>query len=182
MRFLATAWIKIKNEYINTEISQRKLAQKRGTSVRTLTKKAKKENWKKYKETQRNKIATKVQQKTVEKIVNKEVDRIGKIVILTDDLLLKVQQAITELENDVVTNKLKIKTVEYKDKTAIGKPTKETVIEKEEQVVVNTLVDRLGLVQVSTALKNIKDILVSQQDDNGVKVVQIIDDIPKEIN
>lgn len=97
-----TDWIKIKNEYINTSISQRKLAEKYGISVSTLTKRANKEKWQQEKETQCNKIETKVQQKTADKIVKSEVDRIANILALGDKLSAKIDKAIGQLETVLV--------------------------------------------------------------------------------
>lgn len=97
-----TDWIKIKNEYINTSISQRKLAEKYGISVSTLTKRANKEKWQQTKETQCNKIETKVQQKTADKIVKSEVDRIANILALGDKLSAKIDKAIGQLETVLV--------------------------------------------------------------------------------
>ena len=48
--------------------------------------------------------------------------------------------------------------MEYKDNTAIGKPTKEIIDETEHINIANGPVDRLGLSQVTAALKNIKEL------------------------
>ena len=97
-----TDWIKIKNEYINTGISQRKLAEKYGISVSTLTKRANKEKWQQAKETQCKKIETALQQKTADKIVKSEVDRIANILALGDKLSAKIDKAIGQLETAIV--------------------------------------------------------------------------------
>ena len=54
--------------------------------------------------------------------------------------------------------KKKVKTVEYKDNTAIGKPTKEIIDETEHINIASGPIDRLGLSQVTGALKNLKEI------------------------
>lgn len=99
-------WIKIKNEYINTNISQRKLAEKYGVSVSTLTKKANKEKWQQLKETQCNKIETKVQQETADKIIESEVNRIEKILGLGDKLSAKIDKAIGQLETVIIDGEM----------------------------------------------------------------------------
>ena len=48
--------------------------------------------------------------------------------------------------------------MEYKDNTAIGKPTKEVIDETEHINVAAGPIDRLGLSQVTNALKNIKEL------------------------
>ena len=49
-------WIKIKNEYINGNISYRKLAEKYNVTVRQIANVAKAENWVELRKEQRNKI------------------------------------------------------------------------------------------------------------------------------
>lgn len=90
-------WIEIKNEYINTGISQRKLAEKYKISFNTLKDKAHKESWAKLKKKQHNKITTKTQQKTAEIIVEKEVDRITSLMNLTDTAQEKISVGFSQL-------------------------------------------------------------------------------------
>lgn len=90
-------WIKIKNEYINTDISQRKLAKKYKVSSSTLTARANREKWADAKKEQCNKIATNIQQKTADIIVETEIDRITKLLGLTDTAQDKINVALGQL-------------------------------------------------------------------------------------
>ena len=135
-----TDWIKIKNEYINTSISQRKLAEKYGISVSTLTKRANKEKWQQTKETQCKKIETALQQKTADKIVKSEVDRIANILALGDKLSAKIDKAIGQLE---------------------------TVLVGGEEVETG-IVDVRGLRSLVQSVKDLKDIV--RTDDNGDEI------------
>ena len=153
-------WIKVKTEYVTTGISQRKLAEKYGISFNTLKDRANREKWNDEKNIARNKITTDTQRKTIDVIVDKEVDRITRILELTDRLSDKVEQAIDELDKYLLKDKVKVKEVEYKDEMALGKPTKEIITEKEHIKVMKGNIDRLGLQQVANALKAIKDINV----------------------
>ncbi len=92
-----TDWIKIKNEYISTSISQRKLSEKHGVSFNTLKDKANREAWAKERKEQHNKIMERTQQKTVEKIAITESNRIAKILDTGDKLHEKINQSIEEL-------------------------------------------------------------------------------------
>lgn len=65
-------WLKLKNEYINGNISYRKLAEKYGITFQTLRDRAIKEKWFAKRKEQRHKIDTKTTQKTAEKIAEKE--------------------------------------------------------------------------------------------------------------
>ena len=87
-------WVSIRTEYETSNISQRKLAEKRGVSYPTLRDRAKREGWVKSKEKTRSKIITKTLQKTVTKIATKEADRNARHIALLDKLLDKAEQVI----------------------------------------------------------------------------------------
>jgi transposase len=148
---VAVDWLKIKTEYETTTISQRKIAEKYGVSFNTLKDRANKEKWAKSKQETHNKITTKTQQKVVEKIV----DRNARILSLADRLADKVDEAIEQLEQYVVTSKKKTKTVEYGNGM---KPTKEVTVEEEIKDIIDGLIDKQGLKTLTAALKDIKDI------------------------
>lgn len=60
-------WLKIKTEYINGDISYRKLAEKYGVPFPTLRDRAVGEKWSEQRNKQRNKVVTQTAQKTAEK-------------------------------------------------------------------------------------------------------------------
>lgn len=90
-------WIPIKNEYINTNISYRKLAEKHNISFSTLEKKARKDGWKKLKDEQCDKIDEEVRQKTADIIVEAQTDRLTQLLILADTAQAKIQEAFEQL-------------------------------------------------------------------------------------
>ena len=90
-------WIKIKNEYINTNISQRKLAEKYKVSFNTLKDRANKERWADVKKEQHNKIISATQQKTADKIVDAEVDRLTGLLKLTDEAQEQIRVGMSQL-------------------------------------------------------------------------------------
>lgn len=154
-------WLKIKNEYINTNTSYRKLAEKFAVSFATLRTRAKNEDWVAQREAQQHKVSTKIAQKTADAIVKKEVNRIEKINQLSETLLEKLEEATAQLNNHLVSNKTKTKTIEYKNPDNGTKPTKEVIEETEEKVFIVGDIDRAGLKQLTAALKDIKDIQLS---------------------
>lgn len=87
-------WVSIRTEYETSNISQRKLAEKRGVSYPTLRDRAKREGWARSKEETRAKIVTKTLQKTVTKIATKEADRNARHIALLDKVLDKAEQVI----------------------------------------------------------------------------------------
>ena len=64
---MAANWLKIKNEYINGDISYRKLAEKHSVPFPTLRDRATSEGWKEQRDKHRNKVVTRTEQKSVEK-------------------------------------------------------------------------------------------------------------------
>ncbi len=168
-------WLKIRNEYVSGSISYRKLAEEHGVSFATLQARAKRENWASERENQYDKIKTKVGQKTAEVVSTKEANRIGRILSTADLLLAKIEEAASQLDTHIVTNKVKTKTVTYNGGM---KPTKEVVVENESKEVVPGPIDRLGLQQVTAALKNIKDTVQAAEGQGGQDSgVQIVDDL-----
>ena len=170
---VAVDWIAVKNEYINGNDGYRKLAEKYGIPFGTLRARAQKEKWPKLREKQRNRISTKTAQKTAEQIAKQEAKRVARIHAASDELLIRIEQAIQELDQAQVTHKKKTKTVEYKDKRAAGKPTKEVVTEIEDLVTVPSIIDRKGLQQVAMALKAVWDIAegdesIEETEDDGL--------------
>lgn len=154
----SVSWVEIENEYV-TDISRKpctleKLAGKYQIAIGTIEKYSMEHSWsekrKNYKES--------IKQKAIEKASEEDADRIARLLSITDKAIEKAEQALDELEQYVVKDKKKVKTVEYNDETAIGKPTKEVIDETEHINVVNGPVDRMGLSQVSNALKSIKEI------------------------
>ena len=77
-------WQAIKTEYITTDTSYRKLAQKYGVNVTNIAKKAGAEGWVE----QRKQYANETQTKTLEKISEQEANRAVKIHSVADKLLL----------------------------------------------------------------------------------------------
>ncbi|MBQ8360006.1 MAG: hypothetical protein IJX37_08925 [Oscillospiraceae bacterium] len=155
---MAVDWLKIRNDYINGGGSYRKLAEKYGVPLRTIALRGKEENWTALREKQQNKVATKLQQKTAEAIVQKEVKRVERLLSISDKMIDKIERAVEELDLAQVTNKTKTKVIEYKNGKRPDKPTKEVVEEKEEILAVASIVDRKGLQQIAMSLKAMWDI------------------------
>ena len=103
-------WQAIKTEYITTDTSYRKLAQKYGINVTTIAKTAGAENWVE----ERKQYATKTQAKTLEKISQQEANRAAKIHSVADKLLLKIE-AMVESEEPLDTKGIRALTAAVKD-------------------------------------------------------------------
>ena len=133
-------WQQIKTEYITTDTSYRKLAAKYGVSSQAICVKSKQEGWIELREQFKNKTLA----KTVEKVAEKKAKQAAKVTDLADKLLVKLEQAIDELDLTVTTHKIKTetgnteRTAEYKTATPGG------------------TIDRAGLRQLSAVLRDLQ--------------------------
>lgn len=147
-------WTKIKTEYLTTDTSYRKLAQKYGVNATTIAKRASKEGWVSHRQQQASKVLT----KTLAVATKKKVDRLTRIQDATDKLLDKIEQAINELDKHLATNVKKTKVIEYNNAERPDKPTKEIIDEEERLIEYTSLIDKAGLRQIASALKDIKEV------------------------
>lgn len=85
-------WARIKTEYITTETSYRKLAQKYGLNQATIAQKAKAEDW----VGKRKQQASTTQAKILERDIAKKVDRAARLMTVSDKLLAKVEQILDD--------------------------------------------------------------------------------------
>ena len=113
--------------------------------------------WKEKKRQNTDKKVTKIIEKVTENEAEKESKKIVQVKDIANDLLQKIAQANNELDKHIVTNKIKTKTVEYDYKC--NKPKKETIEEKEQKTSFMDIIDRKGLKELASALKDINDIL-----------------------
>ena len=123
-----------------------------------LSKKASKEGW-------RN------ERKNPDSSVKSREER---ILSISDSLLDKIEKSISELDRCIVKNKEKTKTVEYDYDTK--KPINEVVEEKEEIQIIDGMIDKSGLKQLVSTLKDIKDIHMSvsgidTKEESGIIVI-----------
>ena len=103
-------WQAIKTEYITTETSYRKLAQKYGVSATQICNVGRDEKWVE----QREQFLSKTTAKTLEKISQQEANRAAKIHSVADKLLLKIE-AIVESGELLDTKGIRALTAAVKD-------------------------------------------------------------------
>ena len=96
-----------------------------------------------------------------------EAEKILKIEDVANELLLKISKANDELNKHLAKNTTKTKTVEYDYRC--NKPSKETIEEKEQIKSYIDIIDRQGLKQLTSALKDLNDILSNKNGDNNTQ-------------
>ena len=89
-------WTKIKTEYITTETSYRKLAQKYGVHYNAIANRAKQEDW----IAQRGRYCDRTVTKSVTAISDKQVDRAARLSCVAEKLLAKVE-ALLESDDKI---------------------------------------------------------------------------------
>ena len=165
-------WIRIRNDYINGRGSYRKLADKYGVSLSTLKDKAAREEWVRQREEHQTRIRIKADRKTADRIAEREASRVARLLETTDKLQEALERAADELDRQTVRNRVRTKRVLYggAQTPESGRITGEVVREEERVEVVEGCVDRKGLQQLSAAVKNLRDVIVSldvSDDENG---------------
>lgn len=119
--------------------------------------------------------------KIIEKVIEKEAEKEAKKIVNVKDtaeaLLIKINESIGELNKYYSRDKKKSKTVEYDYK--VGKPKKEITEEIEEIREFQSIIDKLGLKNLASALKDVNDILEDKLKDPEDEGVIIVDDLPK---
>ncbi len=151
-------WDKLKAKYLAGDYKNLKaFAEQENINYDVLRRKASK--WQSEKSQVTHEKVTKIVTKTVEKIATKEANRNARIASLADKLADKLEMAINQVEQYIVTNKVKTKTVEYDN--SIAKPKKEVTVEEESKEIVSGIVDKTGLKFLTAALKDIHDIQVT---------------------
>lgn len=157
-------WKQLEKEYILSDYkSVSSFLKDRGISINGSTKKSTK-GWKNKKVLKEDKKSTKIIEKVIEKESEKEADKITQVKDVANDLLKKIVQASNEINMHLARNKRKTKTVEYDYKT--NKPSKEMIDEQEEIKSYIDIIDRKGLKELTSALKDLNDILNNKQNEN----------------
>ena len=120
-------WQAIKTEYITTQTSYRKLAQKHDVSYQAICHRSKEEGWIALREQHTNNTIT----KTLEKISQQEANRAAKIHSVADKLLNKIE-AMVDSERPMDTKGIRALTAAVKDLKEI-QSVKSTLDEQEQK-------------------------------------------------
>ena len=103
-------WQAIKTEYITTDTSYRKLAQKYGVSTTQICNVGRDEKWVEQREQYLNKTTA----KAIEKISQQEANRAAKIHSVADKLLLKIERMV-DSDKPIDTKGIRALTAAVKD-------------------------------------------------------------------
>lgn len=134
-------------------------------------------DWKHKKTQKETKMATKTIEKAIEKISEKEAEKIANVKDTANALLEKINTSISELDRYIAKTTTKTKKVTYDYKTM--KPSEEITTEESVVNEYKAIIDRFGLKQLASALKDINDILNDDNNSSNGKKVVIVNDLPR---
>lgn len=150
-------WDAIKTEYVTTDLSCRELALKYGCAGISVRRRAAEEKWTQL----RRQFRSRTVESAVEQISDRQAQQIAS---LTGTLMDKLEQAAQELDLHAVRHVEKVRKIEYGDGECPDKPTKETVCQKERLVKEKSVIDRRGLKQLTSALRDLKEVQMLKSD------------------
>lgn len=157
-------WKQLEKEYILSNYKSVSAFLKDKNISNNGSTKNKTKGWKNKKVLKEEEKSTKVIEKVLEKESEKEAQQIVDIKSIANDLALKIMEANKQLDTYIVKNKKKTKTIKYDYE--VGKPETETINENEEIETMQGNIDRIGLKQLTSALKDLNDILSNKEDNN----------------
>lgn len=143
-------WAKIKTEYITTEISYRNLAKKYGMTYTRLQNRASEEGWKAEKDAHREKVV----QKSLDLICDEQAEQIARAIRIGNTMLEKIEESLNEIDMMLCRNTTTVKGME-KDEDGV---VKEITVSKENFTKKQVAIDRAGLKQLSSVLKDLREI------------------------
>ena len=164
-------WIKLKIEYISSDFASiKEFAEYKNIPIDTIKRNSK--NWNKEKKQFSKMLTEKIMEKAVEKISETKSQEMVSTRKVASEILKKISDAVKELDRIIVKNKNKTKIVEYDDK--YGKPIEEKIVENEDIQEKITILDRLGIKQLSSALRDLDEILKDDLQENQTQEIKIV--------
>lgn len=167
-------WKLIKGEYVTSDISLSKIAEKYGVSKSAVQKRSTKEKWAAEKKKQHSRAADKVAKKLSDRNVRKTVNDIERVCSAASKLIAKINRAIDEVDKK---EKSKLTIVKEKKETEengriveVEKTLKEAEIE-----IYKGLVDTKSIAEISKSLLNIKQVLDGTERNGEERKVGIIE-------
>ena len=159
-------WLPIRAEYISGSMSYRALSNKYGVNYNWLRERAKNEHWVQLRQEHRKKTLD----KTLVKISDRQANKMARIEELTDRLLDKLEKAVSQLELQQCRQTVREREFDEEQQLCIRE-----VVRQEEHISREpTLVDRRGLKQLTSALKDIREVKMlcgEQEKQEAVEVV-----------
>lgn len=164
-------WIALEKEFITSDYkSVSAFLKDKGIKRNGSTQKAVK-GWNEKRVQKELKKSSKTIEKVIEIESTKEAENIVNLKNISDKLARKIEQAITELDQDVI---------QIKTRTKKNIPNGETIREVYGKTVIKTITDRKGLRDLAAALKDLNDINNNTSTPEEGQRVTIINTLPND--
>lgn len=160
-------WAQIRTEYITTDTSYRQLAEKYGVSKNSIYLKAKSDGWGQERDKYWDDIGTEVVQRVQERTIDEHVDAAVRISEIADRLLDKLDTAVEQLDRYMVQKMEREKVVVCCKNEDGERATKERASEKKNIEWVQGDIDRAGLKQLASTLRDLKEIRGIRDNDSA---------------
>ena len=142
-------WEQIKAEYITTDISYRKLAEKYGMAYGRLQTRGFNEGWQEEREAYKKTLF----KKSIDLICDEQAERIARAVRIGDKMLEKVEESLEEIDIILCKSTETTKSLEERDGHAV-----EVSRSSEDFTKKKVAIDRAGLKQLSAVLRDLREI------------------------
>lgn len=168
-------WAQIRTEYITTDTSYRQLAEKYGVSKNSIYLKAKSDRWGQDRDKYWDNIGTEVVQRVQERTIDEHVDAAVRLSGIADRLIDKLDAAIDQLDRHMVQDRTRRKVSTCGKSEDDGRQTIEVVDESEHKRWIQGDIDRAGLRQLASTLRDLKEVKgirdYGNADDDGSGVI-----------
>jgi hypothetical protein len=182
---VATDWLKLRNEYLQSDVSLRKLAEIHGVCYSTLKSRAARERWAQARRDRQarqsgppaneRRRAARLRQIPDAPPITDGSDGMAQLKAIRDQLTAQLARATGELDKQIVRHRRKTREICYDDQEAAGKPVLETVEERVLLEVVDAPVDSMSLKRLSATLKILRD--VTREDGDGALALARVEDL-----
>lgn len=143
-------WEEIKTQYVTTDISYRKLAQKYGMAYGRLQTRGFNEKWQEEREAYKETLF----KKSVDLICDEQAQRIARAIRIGDRMLEKVEESLNEIDMILCKTTTTKKTVANDEEEGLCEKT----VSSEDYSMKKVAIDRAGLKQLSAVLKDLREI------------------------
>lgn len=168
-------WNQLEKEYITGEYKSVSQFIKSKKIPYNGTTKSKTKGWKEKKRLKQDQKTTKTIEKVIEKQAEKEANELVNIKTTAELLLLKINDSILELDRYTAKTSKKTKKVTFDYK--VNKPKEEVTTEETSIGEYKAIIDRLGLKNLTSALKDLNDILKNETKSNDIEDLTVLADM-----
>ena len=155
-----TDWNEVKSAYITESCSMKELATRFGLHPNSIGRRAAQEGWRELRKKHRQATFD----RALDLMERSQAEKLARMEQVSGKLLDRVDEAIEQLDVQVLREVRKDRNILYENEQRPDKPTRETTVEQEFLSQEKIPVDRNGIKLLAAALKDIKDVQMLRTD------------------